>query len=166
MWATLAALLYFTTIAPQYQNLATKAQEILGWNWQSELPGWHIVYGHSVFNTLSDANGERRVIRVWVRENQTPIKTAAVIAHELGHAFDWDRLGNERRAEWMAIRHMPRSTKWYPPCFCTDYAFGAGDFAEAVAWTLIGPEARWKSKLGKPPTEAQQAIIRGWLGIK
>jgi hypothetical protein len=169
MWFVLTA--YLAVIQTMYDSLGNKALSNIEWNWQEYLPDWQINFYPGRPGRLAEATNESHIINVWIRKDQTSIMVAGAIAHEFGHAFDWTYMEKnpEMRKEWLKIRHFPSSTKWDPGCDCTDYKFGSGDFAESVAWTLVGPGAGFKGELGKPPrppNEEEQALIRKWLGIK
>src|ERR1019366_10111655 len=99
-----------------------------------------------------------------IRHDQTPQEVAATLAHEFAHAFDRLYLTPDLRAQWLAARGLSTNTPWYPPCRgCSDYHFGAGDFAESVSWTLQGSVMKFRSRLGPPPNISQQALIQQWV---
>jgi hypothetical protein len=70
---------------------------------------------------------------------------------------------NLMREEWLRARKLPLTTLWYPYDGCSDYSSGAGDLAESSSWTFQGPDAGFLSKLGPPPNEEQQELIRKWF---
>jgi len=167
----LAFTIYISVIQPKYENLALRAQEVIGWDWKAKLPKLQIMLGAPRSNRLAEI---RRLeytttIYVWVRKNQTIMQTAGIIAHELAHAFDLEHMKPEQRKKWLEIRKLKATTEWEPPqssCpTCSDDAYGSGDFAEAFAFTLVGPLAGFKSTLGPRPNKEQQAFIRELLQI-
>ena len=97
-----------------------------------------------------------RVITVFVRPGDAPHRIAHDIAHELGHAWD-DRHGTAAgRAAYLELRGRP-DVRWWPGASASDYATGAGDFAEVFARChAASPEFR--SRLGPPPRDACAAL--------
>lgn len=86
-----------------------------------------------------------------------PARRARVLGHEIGHAVDFSRMGDERRREWMELRSL--SGPWYGCWGCTDFGTPAGDWAEAVGHTITGGLAPWRSQLGPPPDPTAQDFI-------
>ncbi len=174
MWfLILSAFLSTTTLPPDSPAVkGEKAKQLIEWNWEVKLSGWEIRFSEGKPAQLALINFEDHRIDIWVRENQTSAQVAWTVVHELVHAYDHVYFTPEMRQEWIKIRSLPVYVEWYPPCDCPDEGDGAGDFAEAVAWTLLSNEPRFqrkasfKNEIWFPPTAAQQMLIRKWLEIK
>jgi hypothetical protein len=90
----------------------------------------------------------RRTITVFVRPGDLPSLVAHDIAHEMGHAFDDRRLTAAARRAYLRARGVPRAAWW--PGGRSDYAVGAGDFAEVFA-LCHAPSAEFRSTLAPRP---------------
>lgn len=165
-----------------WEQVGDQAISMVNWNWKPVLPGWSIQLGSEVPGYRGLASRKLRLIMVWVRPNDSPEMVAGTVVHELAHAFDWEYLTPALREEWIKTRGLPPDTPWYSPSgiLQSDFLYGAGDFAEAVAWTLQGPAVGFRSCLGlqldetekrrvvlgcngPPPSEAAQELVRRWL---
>ena len=149
---------------PAYEVAGSQALKELNWNWQPIIHNWSVRFhaGRQGYLGLTDIAKQR--IDIWIRHDQTPQEVAATLAHEFAHAFDRLYLTPDLRAKWLAARGLSTNTPWYPTCrSCSDYRFGAGDFAESVSWTLQGSVMKFRSRLGPPPNISQQALIQQWV---
>lgn len=161
--------------ANSVQDTAARALAIIAakWNWKAQMPQWVIMFSGPRAAYQAKTNFQSWYIETWMRQSWTEYYAAGVLAHELAHAWDDEYMTEAMRQEWMAIRGLPPNTTWEPPCpcvagqecLCSDLSCGNGDFAESVAWTLIGPGMGFNSKLKSTPNRAQQALIKRWLGI-
>jgi len=99
---------------------------------------------------------QERRIDMYVRscEKQPVELLRHVMAHELGHAWDTNRMTDARRTAYLAARGIPTSTPWYGCSGCTDFATPAGDFAELYAQWARGASTN-KSQLGGDASGAQ-----------
>jgi hypothetical protein len=103
-------------------------------------------------------------VEVFVRGGDTPEVLAHVIAHELGHAVDVTYLNDAQRAAWLSARGVGRGAVWFPgQSGVSDFATGAGDFAESFAW-VHGPVGHWSGELGPPPTLIQAGLMAALSG--
>ncbi len=146
-----------------YQKVGEQALAEIRWDWRGLLADWSINFLPGKPGYLGMAYSVQRRIDIWVRPEERPAQVAGVIVHELAHRVDWVFFTPEQRAEWYKLRAIPPKTPWYPPPKTTDFSTGAGDFAECVKWAIQGPGVKFNSRLGAPPTPAQQQIIRQWL---
>jgi hypothetical protein len=93
----------------------------------------------------------RRTITVFVSDHEVPHMLAHDLAHELGHAFDDRRMTDRLRQAYLRRRGRP-AAQWWPQGRFSDYAFGAGDFAEVFALChAASPEFR--SRLAPRPKD-------------
>jgi hypothetical protein len=81
-----------------------------------------------------------------------------VVAHEIGHLVDGDRMTDGLRAEYLAVRGIPAGTPWYGCNGCADFATPAGDFAEVYAQWQRGASDN-RSQMAPPPSSGQLAEI-------
>jgi hypothetical protein len=73
-----------------------------------------------------------RTITLFVAPTAAPHRIAHDLAHEIGHAFDTGRLSARQRAAYLRARGAGGAA-WWPGATASDYATGAGDFAEVFA---------------------------------
>lgn len=77
-----------------------------------------------------------------------------VLAHELGHLLDVERMTAALRSDYLAARDIPADAPWYGCDGCTDFGTPAGDFAEAYSqWQRGAPSNR--STMGAPMSSAE-----------
>ena len=120
-------------------ELSPRAGEIeaaIDWDFRSALPGWTIRYEgpHTMWRGVT--NSVERTVTLFDRPDASIEEAAAVLVHELGHAIDLERLDDAMRTEWLELRGMPMV--WWVEDGRSDFAVGAGDFAEAVAAQVLG----------------------------
>jgi hypothetical protein len=72
-----------------------------------------------------------RRITLFLTGRETPHVVAHDLAHELGHAVDFARMTDADRRAYLVRRGRPTAMWW--PREASDYAVGAGDFAEVYA---------------------------------
>lgn len=96
-----------------------------------------------------------RRIEVYVRTCRRGSDTTLLgtLAHEVGHAIDVAAPSDRRHRDWLAARGS--NAPWFGCSGCSDYATGAGDFAEVFAWTRTHDRGDYRSRVAAPPTEAQ-----------
>ncbi|HLG92719.1 MAG TPA: hypothetical protein VKY15_07040 [Acidimicrobiales bacterium] len=95
-------------------------------------------------------------IEVYVSPGEPLGLVAFVTAYELAHAVDCTYMTAASRAAWATLRGFSPSTPWFPPCTCSEDAYGSGDFADVFATWLVGPGWwPWRSALAPAPTPAQ-----------
>jgi hypothetical protein len=100
----------------------------------------------------AQADRRARRITIFVAATDVPHRVAHDIAHELGHAWDDAAMTDRTRAAFLRRRGAP-SARWWPGGRWSDYASGAGDFAEVFARChAASPEFR--SRLAPPPADA------------
>lgn len=107
-----------------------------------------------------------RTITVHVAPGEPTHLVAHDLAHELGHALDDRALSHAERAAYLRRRGAP-GARWWPGASFSDYATGAGDFAEVYALChAASPEFR--GRLGPRPEDPcgllPAAAVGGRLG--
>ena len=93
-----------------------------------------------------------RTITLYVDDRQAAHRVAHDLAHELGHAYDARRMDGAARARWLRLRGAVR-TPWSPGGARSDYATGAGDFAEAFA-RCHAASSEFRSRVAAAPADA------------
>lgn len=113
------------------EGIGAAAEASIDFDIRSALPGWQIRFAGENPDFLGVTLSAERTITIHVRPGHDVETVAAVLMHEVGHAIDLERLDDAQRAEWLDMRSMPRT--WWPGNGLSDFAVGAGDFAEAVS---------------------------------
>jgi hypothetical protein len=131
--STIAAAVEFTPGAPA--SVGAAAEALIAYDFRAVLSGWSFVYEGPRDGYRGNTNTVTRTISIYVSDGDTPQAVADVIAHEVGHAIDVMYLGDDQRAEWLDQRGIDAG--WWPHSGASDFHVGAGDFAEAVATTIV-----------------------------
>jgi len=102
---------------------------------------------------------DAHTITVFVSLHDAPHRVAHDIAHELGHAYDARFMSPAQRAHYLAVRLRPTVPWWpgtraadYVAGAVTDYASGAGDFAEVFA-LCHAPSPEFRSTMAARPDD-------------
>lgn len=104
--------------------------------------------------SLGSANRVTRTITVYVKPQQSELSLRTSLAHELGHALDFEHGDADRRATYRRVRGLSPSSAWWPCNRCNDYSSPAGDFAEVFAAWLVGP-GDFRGRLKGPPSAGE-----------
>jgi len=131
------ALLSVTGLAAE---VGQRAEATVDFDFRAALPSWEIGYGTHHPDFLGVTYSAEKTITVHVAPGASVESVAGVLMHEVGHALDLERLDDSQRAEWITLRNMPAA--WWPGDGLSDFAVGAGDFAEAVAAYTTGSPSR------------------------
>lgn len=115
-------------------------EQAIPWEFRQALPGWEIRYAAVHSEWWGVTNSVERTVTLFDRPGTSIDEAAAVLVHELGHALDLDRLNDAQRLEWLGLRGI--SPQWWVEDGLSDFAVGAGDFAEAVAALVLGAPSR------------------------
>ncbi|MEA2249874.1 MAG: hypothetical protein QOJ82_2132 [Solirubrobacteraceae bacterium] len=92
-----------------------------------------------------------RRITLFMQATEAPHRVAHDLAHEIGHAFDFERMTNADRRAYLARRGRPDAPWW--PKAASDYGVGAGDFAEVFALCHAASPI-FRSRLAPRPADA------------
>lgn len=141
------------------RSVAAAALDLVTYDWIAGLPGWQLRFRAGRQGVRGLTFPDSRRIEVYVRGSDTPEDLAHVLAHELGHAVDVTYFGEVQRAAWLAARGFRRDTIWFPgESGVSDFATGAGDFAESFGW-VHGSTVRWAGELAPPPNFLQVGLL-------
>lgn len=133
------------------------AVEALDFEWATVLPEWTIEFHPGRDDLFGLTHTQENRIEIFVRDDQSDLFLQHVIAHELGHAVDVTLNTTAEREQWQSARDI-NEHDWWPGSGATDFATGAGDFAEAFAVMLTGPDD-YRSELGNTPTAEQLELL-------
>lgn len=107
------------------------------------------------------AHMDRGVLEVFVRPGVSELVLRHVIAHEYAHLLDARYNSAAERQAYLRARGL-QGTRWFPSCTCTDFGFGAGDWAEMYAAWLIGA-SDWRGTLTGAPSRAEISAVAGFF---
>ena len=79
------------------------------------------------------------------------------LAHELGHAVDVSMFTAHDRETWLQVRGLEDHRWWPVPGASSDFASGAGDWAESFAHWLLDDTSQ--SELGEEPDSEELAVL-------
>lgn len=134
----------------------------LGIDFASLLPGWTIEFLGPRTGMRGTTFPYEHRIEIYVRDSFTHEELVHVVGHEVGHAVDVTYLNDADRAQWAAARgYSGRS--WWTGNGLTDFAVGAGDWAECYAWAHMG-HGPWYSELGDPPSAELNGLMTELIG--
>lgn len=136
----------------QSERRGRRALDSLDYPWRGL--GYTVEFREYTGGTLGTANSRTKRIVVYVQRSQTHQSLRVTIAHELGHALDFEHATTERRREYRTVRELDQSARWFPCDRCSDYDSHAGDWAEVFATWLAGP-GDFRSTVAGPPTGEQ-----------
>lgn len=116
--------------------------------------GYSVEFREHRGGQLGSANSRTKRIVIYVKASQSKQSLRVTIAHELGHALDFEHATVARRDDYRVIREIDRRARWYPCDGCSDYASHAGDWAEVFAYWMAG-QGDFRSKVAGPPDREQ-----------
>ena len=105
-----------------------------------------------------------RTITLYVDDREAAHRVAHDLAHELGHAYDDRGMDGAARARWLRMRGAP-GAPWSPGGARSDYATGAGDFAEVFA-RCHAASSEFRSRLAPAPADACALLPAGARSIR
>lgn len=129
---------------------------LITYPWQQQLEGWTIEFKPERDGLLGYAFFQDRRVEIYVRPTQSTRDVAAVVAHELGHAIDVSTFSDQDRDRWLQARGIGQ-VSWWPGADGSDFASGAGDWAEAFATWLMADESL--SEVAGAPTPSQLDLV-------
>jgi hypothetical protein len=104
--------------------------------------GWRLRVAGPLAGVRGRADTTTKTITLYVGAHAAAHQVAHDLGHEIGHAFDAERLSAAERAAYLRGRGVPEAS-WWPAGQASDYASGAGDFAEVFALChAVSPEYR------------------------
>lgn len=136
------------------------ALDLISYPWQ-EL-GWQITFHAARNGVLGIASHSERRIRMYVRSSHSDRLLAFSVAHEIGHAVDFELGTPASHARWLELRGIDPDTPWYGCEGCADLETPAGDFAEVFAVWQVGP-VDYRSRMAPMPTGEEMDMLAGEL---
>lgn len=139
------------------EELGRWALDQIAFPWRDVLPGWRISFHGERPGLYGLTLVDDKRIEIYVRNEQDAELLVHIVAHEIGHAIDVTMNDGPDRRRWQEARGIG-SEPWWPGEAASDFATGAGDFAEGFAFWQAGPE-HFRSKIAPAPTEEQIALL-------
>ena len=134
------------------QERGAAALRSLDYDWRAL--GYAVRFEPGTAGRLGRIQRSQRLITVYVRRGQSDLSLRTSLAHELGHALDFEHGTTARRERYRELRRLSRRAPWFPCSGCDDLSSPAGDFAEVFAAWLAGP-GDFRSRLQRPPDARQ-----------
>jgi hypothetical protein len=121
--------------------------------------GYRVLVRPAKPGTRAELDPARHTLTLFVDPRDAAHRIAHDFAHELGHAYDEQRMDPAARRAYLARRGVP-AARWWPSPAAADYRVGAGDFAEVYALChAASPEFR--SRLAPRPANACAQLPAG-----
>lgn len=142
-------------------ELRDRVLALIPFPWQERLPGWTVELMPARYDVHGlTFTGDAR-IELYVRPTDDAATLARVLAHELGHAADLTLNDDTDRAGWLDQRGIPQAP-WWPGEAASDFASGAGDFAECFSTWQVGSTSR--SEIAVPCRAEDLAVLISLVG--
>ena len=119
--------------------------------------GYAVTFAPGRVGLRAQTDRSARAITVYLRDGDAPHVVAHDVAHELGHAFDMARMDDAARMSFLAARGVPGAA--WNPTGASDYAAGAGDFAEVFA-LCFSASPDFRSELAPRPENPCELLPR------
>jgi hypothetical protein len=148
----LASLVPAARPTPPPPPIGAAALSQISYPWQQL--GYQIVFLGPRPDLMGQTIFDQHRIEIYLREGESKLMVAHVIAHEIGHAADVAYNTPERRQEWLHRRGASTSDSWFGCDGCDDFSSPAGDYAETFSFWQVGPNADF-SQLAPPPSPDQ-----------
>lgn len=133
---------------------------LVDYPFEQRAPGWQIRWAEPrARGVLGLTDHRTSQIIVFLHDDQSDEQLAFTLAHEMAHALDVLHLTHDERDDYRTLRGIPASLDWlwdWDGGASGDFAMPAGDFAESFAVATVDRTSGWQSRLGPPPTPAQQ----------
>ncbi|MCP3854705.1 MAG: hypothetical protein GY698_08230 [Actinomycetia bacterium] len=152
---TTTVLVADTPTTPTDTAAAALAQ--ITYPWELLLPEWRIEFHEGRDGVLGYTWSTEQRIEIFVRDGQTVEFLSHVIAHELGHAVDIELNSPDDRRDWQASRGIS-GLAWWAESGMSDFATGAGDWAESFAAWQVG-DRHFRSQLAGVPSAEQVTLM-------
>jgi len=140
--------------------LAMRAAQLV--RFEPESVGYQVQVAAPRDGLRAQTDRRRHTITLYVDPRDATHRVAHDLGHELGHAYDACCLTRAERRAFLAARGVP-TARWFPASTGSDYATGAGDFAEVFALCHVAsPEFR-STLAARPqdPCATLPAVARG-----
>jgi hypothetical protein len=137
---------------PPPPPIGAAALSQISYPWQQL--GYQIVFLGPRPDLMGQTIFDQHRIEIYLRDGESKLMVAHVIAHEIGHAADVAYNTPERRKQWLHLRGASTSQPWFGCEGCDDFSSPAGDYAETFSFWQVGPDADY-SQLAPPPSPDQ-----------
>lgn len=129
-------------------------------------PDWTVVTAGPFSGTGGTTDAATKTITVYSNRNRTVDEFSRTILHEWGHVLDIERLTDDERATYLAIRGIAADTAWSDD---DDHSIEAWamqpseDFAEVMAMLLSDGEYLPRTETLAPMPSTEQLVVIGDL---
>jgi hypothetical protein len=148
----LASLVPAAPPTPPQPPIGAAALSQISYPWQQL--GYQIAFLGPRPDLMGQTIFDQHRIEIYLREGESKLMVAHVIAHEIGHAADVAYNTPERRQQWLHLRGASTSESWFGCDGCDDFSSPAGDYAETFSFWQVGRDADF-SQLAPPPSADQ-----------
>jgi hypothetical protein len=138
--------------SPPSPPVGAAALSQISYPWQQL--GYQIVFLGPRSDLMGQTIFDAHRIEIYLRNGESQLMVAHVIAHEIGHAADVAYNTSDRRQQWLQLRGASTSEPWFGCDGCDDFSSPAGDYAETFSFWQVGPRADF-SHLAPPPSPDQ-----------
>jgi hypothetical protein len=146
-----------TPPTPPPPPIGAAALSQISYPWQQL--GYQIVFLGPRPDLMGQTIFDQHRIEVYLRNGESKLMIAHVIAHEIGHAADVAYNTPERRQQWLQLRGAPTSGPWFGCDGCDDFSSPAGDYAETFSFWQVGPDADYSQLAPRPSPDQLKQLI-------
>lgn len=143
-----------------------QANEI--YDFETALPDWQVLIGGLSTGAGGHFDPSKRTILIHGTSGRTVDEFVVTILHEVGHALEFERLSDDDRKAFLALRGIDPTIRWSPDDLGPDqrWASPAEDFADMFVVLLTNGDHQTRSELASQPSESELdafAQFVGWI---
>lgn len=135
-------------------------------DFETALPEWRVVVGGVSTGAGGHYQPANKTILIHGTSGRTIDDFVATILHEVGHALEYERLTDNERAAYQAMRGIDPQLAWSPAELAPDerWASPAEDFADMFVVLTTDGAHQTRSDLATQPTPDELAAFAQFLG--
>ncbi|HEY3702837.1 MAG TPA: hypothetical protein VGL32_11320, partial [Acidimicrobiales bacterium] len=151
-----------TPPTPPPPPIGAAALSQISYPWQQL--GYQIVFLGPRADLMGQTIFDQHRIEIYLRNGESRLMVAHVVAHEIGHAADVAYNTPERRQRWLQLRGASTSQPWFGCDGCDDFSSPAGDYAETFSFWQVGPAADYSHLAPHPSADQLKQLIPLFYG--